>query len=120
MFWNLSKTTLLETDVLENIPKFLILLLVSVDLVSCGDNHASLTDEALNYMDEAIEVLKELVDDGDPEEGIKDPKALAERSADLEKRMVERAVVNPMNRATSNSEAKATSTLDSSRRSQGK
>lgn len=39
-------------------------------------------------MDEAIEVLEELVDDDDPEEAIKDLKALAERSADLEKRMV--------------------------------
>ncbi|MGC6458178.1 MAG: hypothetical protein ACON4R_07385 [Akkermansiaceae bacterium] len=48
MFWDLSKTTLLKTDVMENIPKFLILLLVSVGLVFCGDNQASLADEALD------------------------------------------------------------------------
>lgn len=35
-------------------------------------------------MDEEIEILEDLVDDGDPEEAIKDLKALAERSADLE------------------------------------
>ena len=40
---------------MKTLPQFLLLFLVSLGLISCGDSHASLTDEALENMDEAIE-----------------------------------------------------------------
>ena len=76
-------------DIMKTIYQFCLLALISFGLISCGDSHASLADEALDHMDEAIEVLEKLADGGDVDEAVKSLNALAEKSADLEKRMEE-------------------------------
>lgn len=74
---------------MKTISQFCLLALISLGLISCGDSHASLADEALDHMDEAIEVLEKLADGGDVDEAVKSLNSLAEKSSDLEKRMKE-------------------------------
>ena len=74
---------------MKTIYQFCLLSLISLGLISCGDSHASLADEALDHMDEAIEVLEKLADGGDVDDAVKSLNELAEKSSDLEKRMEE-------------------------------
>jgi len=74
---------------MKKIYQICLLTLISLGLISCGDSHASLADEALDHMDEAIEVLEKLADGGDVDDAVKSLNELAEKSSDLEKRMEE-------------------------------
>ena len=74
---------------MKTIQQVCVLLLISLGLISCGDNHVSLADEMFDQMDDAIEILNELADDGDVEQAIKALDDLAKKSAEIEKRLEE-------------------------------
>ena len=74
---------------MKAIQQFCLLFLISLGMISCGDSHASLADEALDHMDEAIGILEELADGGEVDDAVKGLQALAEKGVDLEKRMKE-------------------------------